>query len=71
MNYLGLDDIVMIAAAVLGIEPEVLRRTSRIDGDETVEMMLAAAAETVDEAGFVAWVGTRVYSPAVSARSRG
>ena len=130
MNYLGLDDIVIIAAAVLGIEPEVLRRTSRInnadsavhapaatfggvefhpglarkigvmgyrlvrnhpfpdgnkrvaflamvemaernntqwteppddpDGDETVEMMLAAAAETVDEAGFVAWVGTRV-----------
>ncbi|MCY3792360.1 MAG: Fic family protein [Gemmatimonadetes bacterium] len=130
MNYLGLDDIVMIAAAVLDIEPEVLHRTSRIntadsavhapgatfgeiechpglvqkigvlgyrlvryhpfpdgnkrvaflamvdmaerngakwseppddpEGDDTVEMMLAAAAGTVDEDGFIIWVGTRV-----------
>ncbi len=30
------------------------------EGDGTVEMMLAAAASTVDEAAFVDWVGTRV-----------
>lgn len=130
MNYLGLDDIVMIAAKVLRIESEVLLRTSRIntadsachapaasfggvefhpglvrkiavlgyrllrnhpfpdgnkriaflamiemaerngaiwnepvddpEGDETVDMMLAAAASTIDEAGFIAWVETRV-----------
>lgn len=30
------------------------------DGDETVEMMLAAAAGEVDEAGFIVWVETRV-----------
>ena len=30
------------------------------DGDDTVEMMLAAAAGTIDEATFVHWVGTRV-----------
>lgn len=130
MNYLGLGDIVMIAAAVLRAEPEVLLRTSRIngaesaahapaasfdgiefhpglvrkigvlgyrlvrnhpfpdgnkrvaflamvemaernganwlependpDGDETVEMMLAAAAGTIDEASFITWVETRV-----------
>ena len=130
MYYLGLDDIVMIAAKVLSIEPEVLLRTSRInaadsaahapaasfggvefhpglarkiavlgyhllcnhpfpdgnkriaflamiemaerngatwnepaddpDGNETVEMMLAAAAGKIDEASFFAWVETRV-----------
>ena len=130
MNYLGLDDVMMIAAAVLRIEPEVLLRTSRInsaesavhapgasfggvefqsglrrkigvlgyrlvrnhpfpdgnkrvaflamvemaerndacwneptddlDGDDTVEMMVAAAAGDVDEATFIAWVETRV-----------
>ena len=30
------------------------------EGDETVEMMLAAAAGTVDEETFVEWVKTRV-----------
>ncbi len=30
------------------------------DGDDTVDMMLAAAAGTIDEATFVGWVGTRV-----------
>ena len=130
MNYLGLGDVVMIAAAVLRIDPEVLLRTSRIstadsavhapaasfggvefhpglvrkigvlgyrlvrnhpfpdgnkrvaflamvemaerndaqwtepeedpEGDETVEMMLAAAAGSVDEANFITWVQTRV-----------
>lgn len=130
MNYLGLDDVVKIAAKVLGIEPEVLHRTGRIntadsavhapaatfggvefhpglvqkvgvlgyrlvrnhpfpdgnkrvaflamvemaerngaqwteppddpEGDETVEIMFAAAAGTIDEDGFIAWVGTRV-----------
>ena len=130
MNYLGLGDIVMIAARVLRIDPEVLLRTSRIDtadsaahapaasfggvefhpglvrkiavlgyrlvrnhpfpdgnkrvaflamiemaerngatwnepdddpdGDETVEMMLAAAAGTIDESSFITWVETRV-----------
>jgi death-on-curing protein len=30
------------------------------DGDATVEMMLAAAAGTIDEVTFVRWVGTRV-----------
>jgi len=30
------------------------------DGDDTVEMMLAAAAGTIDEATFVRWVKTRV-----------
>ena len=130
MNYLGLGDVIVIAAAVLRIDPEVLGRTSRIstadsavhapsasfggvefypglvekigvlgyrlvrnhpfpngnkrvaflamvemaerndsqwtepeedpEGDETVEMMLAAAAGTIDEASFVAWVRTRV-----------
>ncbi len=30
------------------------------DGDETVEMMLAAAASTVDEPTFIDWVETRV-----------
>lgn len=132
MNYLGLGDVVVIAAAVLRIEPEVLIRTSRInaadsavhapgasfggtefhpglprkvavlgyrlvrnhpfpdgnkrvaflamvemaerngadwfeppedpEGDETVEMMLAAAAGTIDETSFVAWVETRVLT---------
>ena len=130
MNYLGLDDVIMIAAAVLCIEPEVLLRTSRVstaesavhapaasfggvefhaglvekigvlgyrlvrnhpfpdgnkrvaflamvemaerngaqwtepaddpEGDETVAMMRAAAAGTIEEARFVAWVRTRV-----------
>lgn len=130
MNYLGLDDTVTIAAAVLGIESEVVLRTSRInsaesavhapgasfggvefhpgltrkigvlgyrlvrnhpfpdgnkrvaflamvemaerndtlwneplddpEGDETVAMMIAAAAGDIDEATFIAWVGTRV-----------
>jgi len=130
VNYLGLGDVTLIAAAVLRINPEVLLRTSRIstadsavhapaasfggvefhpglvekiavlgyrlvrnhpfpdgnkrlaflamvemaerndaqwiepeddpEGDETVEMMLAAAAGTVDEDSFVAWVRTRV-----------
>ena len=130
MNYLGLDDVVMIAAAVLRIEPEVLLRTSRInsaesavhapgasfggtefhpglkrkigvlgyrlvrnhpfpdgnkrvaflamvemaerndavwnepaddlDGDDTVETMVAAAAGDVDEPTFIAWVEARV-----------
>lgn len=130
MNYLGLDDVVMIAAAVLRIEPEVLLRTSRInsvesavhapgasfdgvefhpglnrkigvlgyrlvrnhpfpdgnkrtaflamvemaerngaawneplddpDGDDTVEMIVAAAAGSVDEDTFIAWVEMRV-----------
>ncbi len=30
------------------------------EGDDTVKMMVAAAAGTVDEATFVAWVETRV-----------
>lgn len=30
------------------------------DGDETVEMMLAAAAGTIDEPTFIAWVEKRV-----------
>ena len=130
MKYLGLGDVIMIAAAVLRIEPEVLLRTSRVstaesavhapaasfgvvefhpglvekigvlgyrlvrshpfpdgnkrvaflamvemaerndaqwtepaddpEGDETVQMMLAAAAGTVEEDRFVAWVRTRV-----------
>lgn len=130
MKYLGLSDVILIAAKVLRIDPEVLRRTSRIstaesavhapassfggvefhqglvekigvlgyrlvrnhpfpdgnkrvaflamvemaerndahwtepeedpEGDETVEMMLAAAAGSLDEGSFVAWVRTRV-----------
>lgn len=130
MKYLGLGDVVMIAAAVLDIEPEALLRTSRIntaesavhapaasfegvefhpglvrkigvlgyrlvrnhpfpdgnkrvaflamiemaelngatwneptsdpEGDETVAMMLAAAAGTIDEPSFIAWVETRI-----------
>ena len=130
MNYLGLGDVIVIAAAVLRIDPQVLLRTSRIstadsavhapeasfggvefhpglvqkigvlgyrlvrnhpfpdgnkrvaflamvemaerndaqwtepeedpEGDETVEMMLAAAAGNLDEASFIAWVRTRV-----------
>lgn len=35
MNYLGLDEVVMIAAAVLRVEPEVLLRTSRINTAES------------------------------------
>lgn len=130
MNYLGLDDVLTIASAVLRVEPEVLMRTSRIntaesavhapgasfdgiefhpglkrkigvlgyrlvrnhpfpdgnkrvaflamvemaerngkawiepaadsEGDETVEMMLAAAAGGIDEPTFIAWVEGRV-----------
>ena len=130
MNHLGLDDVLMIASAVLRVEPEVLMRTSRInsaesavhapgasfggvefhlglrrkigvlgyrlvrnqpfpdgnkrvaflamvemaerngaawiepaadsEGDETVEMMLAAAAGDIDEPTFIAWVEGRV-----------
>ena len=130
MNYVGLDDVLAIASAVLRVEPEVLMRTSRInsadsavhapgatfggiefypglqrkiavlgyrlvrnhpfpdgnkrvaflamvemaerngaawyepaddpEGDETVAMMLAAAAGTVDEDTFAAWVEGRV-----------
>ena len=30
------------------------------DGDETAEMMVAAAAGDIDEAAFIAWVETRV-----------
>lgn len=130
MNYLGLDDVLVIASAVLRAEPEVLMRASRInsadsavhapgatfggiefypglqrkiavlgyrlvrnhpfpdgnkrvaflatvemaerngaawhepaddtEGDETVEMMLAAAAGAVDEDVFAAWVEGRV-----------
>lgn len=130
MNYLGLDDVLAIASAVLRVEPEVLMRTSRInsadsavhapgatfggvefypglrrkiavlgyrlvrnhpfpdgnkrvaflamvemaerngaawhepigdcDGDDTVEMMFAAAAGAVDEDTFARWVEERV-----------
>ena len=130
MNYLGLDDVLTIASAVLRVEPEVLMRTSRIntaesavhapgasfdgvefhpglerkigvlgyrlvrnhpfpdgnkrvaflamvemaerngkawiepagdsEGDETVEMMLAAAAGDIDELIFITWVAGRV-----------
>lgn len=35
MNYLGLDEVVEIAAAVLRVEPEVLLRTSRINTAES------------------------------------
>lgn len=35
------------------------------DGDETVTMMVAAAAGTLDEAGFVEWVKTRVHPAAL------
>ncbi len=130
MNYLGLDDVISIASKVLGVEPDVLFRTSRLsvaesavhapsacfdgvefhpglarkiavlgyrlvrnhpfldgnkrvaflamvemaerngafwkepeddpDGDDTVEMMWAAAAGTVDEVTFISWVDARV-----------
>lgn len=130
MKYLGLDDVLAIASAVLRVEPKVLMRTSRInsadsavhapgatfggiefypglqrkvavlgyrlvrnhpfpdgnkrvaflamvemaernggvwhepigdcEGNETVEMMFAAAAGTVDEDTFAAWVKGRV-----------
>ena len=36
------------------------------EGDETVEMMVAAAAGTVDEASFTAWVQTRITRPDAS-----
>ena len=130
MNYLGLDDVIVIASRVLHLEPGVVLKTSRInvadsavhaptasfggvefhpglatkiavlgyrlvrnhpfvdgnkrvaflamiemaernahswhepdddsDGDETVEMMLGAAAGTISETDFIAWVKGRV-----------
>ena len=43
MEYLGLADVVMIASAVLGTEPESLLRTSRIGGaDSTVNTPAAS-----------------------------
>ena len=35
MNYLGLDDVLAIASAVLRVEPEVLMRTSRINSADS------------------------------------
>ena len=35
MNYLGLDDVLVIASAVLRVEPEVLMRASRINSADS------------------------------------
>lgn len=48
MNYLGLDEVVMIAAAVLRVEPEVLLRTSRINSAESAVHAPGASFDGVE-----------------------
>ena len=48
MNYLGLDDVLTIASAVLRVEPEVLMRTSRINTAESAVHAPGASFDGVE-----------------------
>jgi len=62
VNYLGLDDVVGIASAVLIIEPETLLRTSRINTAESAVHAPAASFGGVEfHPGLVRKIGVLGY----------